>query len=100
MLSERSQNHEACWTMLWGPVRGAPGKKAEGPLPQVHAVPWIVLGCDSMPSETNICIQSIRHVHSRWSQSVAIEPNLMKGSAECRPPWALNPGLAFVHSQI
>lgn len=43
MLSERNQKHEACWTMPWGPVRGAPGKKAEGPLPRVHVVPWIAL---------------------------------------------------------
>ena len=34
----------------------APGKKAEGLLPQVHFVPWIVLGCDFMPPVTNIYI--------------------------------------------
>ena len=35
------------WPMMsnaWGTVGGAPGKKAEGLLPQVHFVPWIVLG--------------------------------------------------------
>ena len=41
-------------------------KKAEGLLPQVHFVPWIVLGWDSVPPARNICIQFIGHVYSHW----------------------------------
>lgn len=52
--------------MTQGTVRGAEGKKAGGLLPQGHFVPWIVLGCDLMPSVTDIYIQLIRQVRSCW----------------------------------
>lgn len=32
------------------PVREAPGQRAEDILPQKQFVPWIVLGCYSMPT--------------------------------------------------
>jgi hypothetical protein len=50
----------------WGTVREAPAQKAEGLLPQVHFVPWIVLGCDLVHPVTNIYIQLVIHVYSWW----------------------------------
>lgn len=41
-------------------------KKAEGLLPQVHFVPWIVLGCGFLSPVTNLYIQLIRNIYSCW----------------------------------
>ena len=57
--------------MPWGTVREAPGKKAEGLLPQVHFVPWIVLGNDFIPPVVNIYIQLIRHVYYFWMSELS-----------------------------
>jgi hypothetical protein len=42
--------------MSWKNVRDVQGKKAEGLLPQVHFVPWVVLGYTIMPPVFNIYI--------------------------------------------
>lgn len=52
----------------------APGKRAEGLLPQVHFVACIVLRCDFMPLVTNIDIQFVRLVIVEC-QTKSIEPN-------------------------
>lgn len=54
MLEHGSRN-DAWWSMPWGTVREAKGKKTESRLPWVPLVPWWFL-----PPETNICIQFIR----------------------------------------
>lgn len=75
--------------MPWGTVREALGrawgKKAEGLLPQMHFVPWIVLGGDFRAPMTNICIQFIRYVYS----CQMLEHN-------CKNPiWPVYPEYAF-----
>lgn len=49
----------------------------EGLLPQVHFVPWIVLGHDFMFLVANTYIQFIKHVILVGCQDIAIEPNLV-----------------------
>lgn len=39
-------------TTPWGILRGAPGEKVEGLLPQGHFVSWIALGYNFMPPTT------------------------------------------------
>ena len=41
-------------------MRGAKGGVAEGLLPQIRFVPWIVLRCDFVPPMANIYIQLIK----------------------------------------
>lgn len=60
---KRMTGGEQC---LGGTVREAPGKKGRRPLPQVSSVPWIVLGCEFVPLETNIYFQPIRVIYSCW----------------------------------
>jgi hypothetical protein len=87
------------WPMMsnaWGTVGGAPGKKAEGLLPQVHFVPWIVLGHDFMPSVTNIYTSLIRHVYSCWMS----EQSYRNHSVQCTLSLGMAFGFAFILCQI
>lgn len=65
-LSGHSQKNDPWWTVLQGTVRQAPGKKAEGLLPEVNFVSWIVTGDDFMSPATNIYTQFRRYVYSCW----------------------------------
>ena len=56
-------------------------KKVEGLLFQVHFIPWIILGYDSVPPVTNICTQFTRSVILNGGQNITIESNLV------RVPW-------------
>lgn len=54
-------------------------------LSQLHSDPWIALRCDFVPPATNICIQFISMSILVGCWIVAIEPNPVKGYAECYP---------------
>lgn len=53
-------------------------KKVEGLLFQVHFIPWIILGYDSVPPVTNICTQFTRSVILNGGQNITIESNLVR----------------------
>lgn len=103
LLLERGQNTEGWRRMPWGAMSGAPGKKAE-PLPRVHRVPWIVLGCEHA--------SCVKHLHCVYKtclldvgcQNMATEPSLVKGLLSAVrsvfPGSAYGLCLAFLLSQI
>ena len=80
----------------WGTVREAPAQKAEGLLPQVHFVPWIVLGCDFRAPVTNTYIQFIRYVYS-YQMS---EHSCKTQSGQCNLNLYLAFCFAFILSEI
>ena len=78
--------------MPWGTIREAPEQKTEAHWPQVHFVPWIVLGHDFVSLVTSIHTQFIRHVYSCWMLECS---NMVKGSDECCPWSTQNLDMAF-----
>ena len=75
-----------------GPRRGI---KAEGLLPQMDSVPWIVLGCDFMPVGRKILIQFIRVAYSCWMSEYSYRSILVKAYAEYLPQCILNLNMAL-----